>query len=205
MISSPVAAGVELSVLAGGDIYAGECGAEVERWRLGNVLDDPATIRWERLDALPEIFSPANMPARCQTCDWRYRCGGADASLSLPYERLAGQNATPRKPLTPSLSPSDGERVAGGAEPGQFDALFELYCAPRKALFEEMLWNSVDAGLAGKHRPGREILELQPDGIIFRSAPTPNQPLPGRASGVAAPDQSPREEIPPGRITTRRR
>jgi radical SAM protein with 4Fe4S-binding SPASM domain len=166
MISSPVAAGVELAVLADGEMYAGECAAGVGRWRLGNVVDDPASLRWERLDALPEMFSTANMPAQCQACDWRYRCGGADASVFLLQETLAERNATPT-----------GAVAAGKMPAATFDALFELYCAPRKALFEEMLWGSVDAGLAGKDRPGRETLELQADGIIFRPAPAPGQEM----------------------------
>jgi hypothetical protein len=42
-----------------------------------------------------------------------------------------------------------------------------FYCAPRKRLFEEILWGSVKAAHDGQPRPGRERIELREDGLDF--------------------------------------
>jgi hypothetical protein len=49
-------------------------------------------------------------------------------------------------------------------------SLFELYCAPRKALFEEALWDSVETTAQGMNNRPRELLELHPDRITFMPA-----------------------------------
>ena len=48
-------------------MYAGEVGVGIERWRLGNVLNDVENLRWERLDVMAEAFSNAMQPERCRT------------------------------------------------------------------------------------------------------------------------------------------
>ncbi len=158
--SSPAAVGAELAVLPNGDLYAGERAVGLERWRLGNVLQDPQDIRWERLDAMAEEYSNAMMPAECQGCDWRYRCGGVDASVRL-MEEAASQR------------PADAGRTQAAPleDAGRMPApLFELYCAPRKRLFEEILWGSAEAAANGRRKPGRERIELREDGIDFAPA-----------------------------------
>ena len=148
LIGSPAAAGAELAVLANGDLYASEWAVGIERWHLGNILQDGRAIRWERLDVLPEVFSNSLQPAQCAQCDSRYRCGGIDASVFFGGEG--------RRP--PSV---DG-----------WSLLFELYCASRKALFEELLWGSVEAAAQGQVKGGRERIQMQPDGITFAPAAT---------------------------------
>ena len=55
-----------------------------------------------------------------------------------------------------------------GADAGRMPAtLFDLYCAPRKRLFEEILWDSTEAAAKGQNRPGRERIELREDGLDF--------------------------------------
>lgn len=143
LISSPMAAGAEIAVLANGDMYAGEGCVGLDQWRLGNVLDGADPLAWERLDAIPEVFSRSTAPDQCKTCDWRYRCGGIDPAVRLLEEQRHWN-------------------TRGGWSP-----LCELYCAPRKALFEEMLWDSVEAAAAGTEKRPRERIELHPDGFTF--------------------------------------
>ncbi len=146
LIGSPLAAGAEIAVLANGDLYAGEGCVGLDPWRLGNVLDGADPLAWERLDAIPEVFSRSTAPAQCKTCDWRYRCGGIDPAVRL-------------------LEAQRHIDTGGGWSP-----LCELYCAPRKALFEEMLWDSVEAAAAGTEKRPRERIELHPDGFTFEPA-----------------------------------
>ena len=143
LIGSPLAAGAEIAVLANGDIYAGEGCVGLDPWRLGNVLDGADPLAWERLDAMPEVFSRSTAPDRCKTCDWRYRCGGIDPAVRLLEQQ---RHLDARSGWSP---------------------LCELYCAPRKALFEEMLWDSVEAAAAGTEKRPRERIELHPDGFTF--------------------------------------
>jgi len=153
LVISPEAAGAAVTVAANGDIYAGETAVGLEAWRLGNILEDGEELRWERLDAMAEVFSNRAKLPECQSCDWRYRCGGVDASVLLFKERQA------------SLSPSD------------WQVLFQLYCAPRKALFEEALWDSVSHSAEAGAKRSREVLELKKTGISFLPAPTPDPQL----------------------------
>jgi len=122
LISSPEAAGASLAVLANGDVYAAEAAVGLDQWRLGNILEDGVGLHWERLDAMPEVFSSATKPEECKACDWRFRCGGVDASVLLLKEREVSTD---------------------------WQTMFQLYCAPRKAIFEEALWDSV-AGLVAR-------------------------------------------------------
>jgi hypothetical protein len=46
-------------------------------------------------------------------------------------------------------------------------AQFAFYCAPRKRLFEEIVWDSAEGAAQGQTRPGRERIELREDGIDF--------------------------------------
>jgi radical SAM protein with 4Fe4S-binding SPASM domain len=148
-----MALGAELAVLPDGELYAGRWVVGAERWRLGNVLADARNIRWERADALAESFSKAMMPRQCQGCDWRYRCGGVDGVAAVVRE---------------------GQREAGE------DSLFEQYCLPRKRLFEELLWGSLEGAVNGRVRRERERIELRQDGIEFK-------PLPGKSPQQATP------------------
>ncbi len=147
LVSSNFAAGAEIAVLANGDLYAGEAAVGLEAWKLGNMADDPQEIRWERLDLLAESFSKAMKPTVCQACDWRYRCGGCDASIQLKAVHSNARNA-----------PS----VELAAEPE-----FQLYCAPRKALLEAMLWDASTATAQGVQRRSRELIELHQSGIDY--------------------------------------
>jgi hypothetical protein len=66
------------------------------------------------------------------------------------------------------LPPSGGRR---GFSNGQASR-FELYCAARKLLFDEMVWDWAERAAQG-HDPGpRERIELREDGIDF--APVEN-------------------------------
>jgi hypothetical protein len=56
LIPSQADAGAEVAVLANADLYAGEASVGLEPRRIGNILDDPTVLRWERLDVLPEVF-----------------------------------------------------------------------------------------------------------------------------------------------------
>lgn len=157
LISSPAAAGAEVAVLPSGELYAGEFAVGLRRWRLGNVLADGDDLRWERLDAVPEVFGRAAKPPACQACDWRYRCGGVDAAVALLQEQEAAR--TGERPV--SLAATDLR------DPSR---LFDLYCAPRKVLFEDALWDSVAATVRGPARRPRERLDLRPDGVEFKPA-----------------------------------
>jgi len=156
-VSSPAGAGAALAVLSNGDLYAGENAIGCERWRLGNVLENPDSIKWERLDVMAESLSSATKPKDCQLCDWRYLCGGVDASVLLLEEK---QNGESKKQKAESRIQNPG----GGADAA---VLFDLYCAPRKRLFEELMWDSAEAAAKGQNRPGRERVELREDGIDF--------------------------------------
>ncbi len=96
MIRSAASVGAETVVLPNGEMYASEFGVGMERWRIGNALEESSNLRWERLDMMAETFSNAMQPERCQTCDWRYRCGGLDASVFLLQERAGGQRSEVR-------------------------------------------------------------------------------------------------------------
>jgi radical SAM protein with 4Fe4S-binding SPASM domain len=149
MMSSPASAGAEVAVLPDGNLYANEFGVGIDRWHLGNVLTDGENLRWERLDVMPEALIYSKQPERCQQCDWRYRCGGLDASVYLRAEKL--------------------EEANGGDGLGP---LAELYCAPRKRLFEEMLWGSVEASAQGQSTRLRERIELSDAGIGYMPVAT---------------------------------
>jgi radical SAM protein with 4Fe4S-binding SPASM domain len=145
LVSSPAEVGAEVAVLPNGDLYAGEFAVGTERWRLGNVLKDGEDLNWERLDAIPEACCRSMKPSECKSCAWRYRCGGLDASVML-------LNTHHSRPID------------------EQSRLFQLYCEPRKALFEEALWDSVEATVLGRNRRARESLQLREDGMDFKSA-----------------------------------
>jgi radical SAM protein with 4Fe4S-binding SPASM domain len=150
-MTSLEAAGASLAVLANGDVYPGESSVGLDDWHLGNVLKDGESLHWERLDAIPEIFSATTKPAECKTCDWRYRCGGVDCSVLLTAERLRS-----------SVSSADET------------SLFRLYCLPRKALFEESLWDSVINSSQRNTNHPREVIACSKDGIRFQPVPVIN-------------------------------
>jgi radical SAM protein with 4Fe4S-binding SPASM domain len=166
---SAASVGAEIAVLRSGDMYAGEFGVGIERWRIGNVLEDGDGLHWERLDAVPETFSNAMQPERCQTCDWRYRCGGLDASVFQLEERrrLAAQRGSPgtaAEALERIQAWPEGGMAGNG---GDWSDLAELYCAPRKALFEEMLWDCAEGAAERQTAGPRERLELNDQGIAY--------------------------------------
>lgn len=148
--ASPRALGIELAVLPNGDLYAGEWAIGLERWRLGNVLQGAGDMAWERLDLVPEVLSNSLKPAQCHGCEWRYRCGGMDTPAML--------TARPD-------SHSDAEA-----------SQFAFYCAPRKRLFEEILWDYAEGGAQGQTRGPRERIELREDGLDFIPMPQPANP-----------------------------
>ena len=111
----------EFAVLPNGELYAGESAAASRQWRLGSALKDGADLRWERLDATTEMSCYSLKPPERAGCDWRYRCGGLDLSILQLEERVGPK------------------RTNGGP------SLRELDCAPRKRLFEELLWASLEA------------------------------------------------------------
>jgi len=148
LASSLQSAGASIAVLANGDMYAGEASVGLDAWRIGNVLEESDALRWERLDAIPEAFSSSTAPSQCRSCEWRYRCGGVDCSISLLNERQSGQ-------------------------PADWESLFQLYCAPRKALFEEALWDSVANSVQAGNGRARELIECHETGINLRPAPLP--------------------------------
>jgi radical SAM protein with 4Fe4S-binding SPASM domain len=158
LLSSPTSAGMELAALPSGDLFASEAAVGIDRWHLGNVLDDPKNIRWERLDVIPELLSPSSMPAQCKQCDWRYRCGGVDASVYL----LEDQQGSPCMTSGTFLAQRHMH-----AQPVKPVSLTELYCAPRKALFEELVWGQVEACVNGQSNRPRERLELSEDGVHY--------------------------------------
>jgi radical SAM protein with 4Fe4S-binding SPASM domain len=159
MVSSLAAVGADVAVLPNGALYAGELAVGLVGWRLGNALEDAGEILWERLDAMPEAFASSVKPERCLGCDWRWRCGGVDAAVMLA-EEAAGQGTGGRDAgRMPAPRLEDAGRMPA--------PLFDLYCAPRKRLFEEMLWARVEAADNGKPKPGRERIELREEGIDF--------------------------------------
>ncbi len=191
LVRSAASAGAEIAVTPNGDLYAGEFGVGIERWRIGNVLQASGsvltfsaggegkmaeegagltpTLHWERLDAVPETFSNAMQPERCQTCDWRYRCGGLDASVFQLEERrrLASQRGSPgtaAEALERIEAWPEGEMAC---DDGGWSDLAELYCAPRKALFEEMLWDCAEGAAQRQTAGPREGLELSDEGITY--------------------------------------
>jgi radical SAM protein with 4Fe4S-binding SPASM domain len=145
MASSLDAAGAAVAVLANGDVYAGEAAVGLKDWHLGNILQEGEALRWERLDAVPEVFSASTKPEQCKACDWRYRCGGVDASVMLRREK----------------SPATG-----------WETLFELYCAPRLALFEEELWDSATDAAERNSPPPRDLIIFHENGISLQPAPS---------------------------------
>ena len=148
--SSLQSAGASIAVMANGDMYPGEASVGLDAWRIGNILEEGDVLRWERLDAIPEVFSSSIVPSQCRSCEWRYRCGGVDCSISLLNQRQSGQ-------------------------PADWESLFQLYCAPRKVLFEEAIWDSVANSVqAGKARP-RELIECHQTGVDLRAAPLPGK------------------------------
>ena len=56
---------------------------------------------------------------------------------------------------------------AARLEPRPTEDIAELYCAPRKALFEEMLWDSAEAAAQDHTQRPRERLELSDQGITY--------------------------------------
>ncbi len=172
LVGSPEAGGAAITVLADGNVYAGENCVGAEAWRMGNVLDDVGALRWERLWAMPEAFSHHSKPDTCRICEWRHRCGGIDASVLLLAECPAPE----------------------GAARAQY--LHDLYCAPRKALFAEALWDSVaqSAEFNETRNDCRELVEVHEDAISFRPATLPGRSVPVSdappAPPAAAPDAS---------------
>jgi radical SAM protein with 4Fe4S-binding SPASM domain len=148
LASSSEAAGASLAALPNGDIYASEAAIGLDDWYLGNVLKDGDSLRWEILDSMAEVFSTSMKPVECQSCDWRYRCGGMDSSVMLLQERPG-----------PSVGTAD---------------LNQLYCEARKALFEESLWDSTINSAKGNAKQGREWLVCDKAGIQYQSASHPN-------------------------------
>ena len=168
LIRSAASMGAEIAVLPSGEMYAGEFGVGIDRRRIGNVLEEPDGLRWERLDAMAEAFSNVMQPERCQTCDWRYRCGGLDASVFLLEERrdLAAERGSPGTAAEAlgRIEACMKDRIGdSGGDPD----LRDLYCAPRRALFEEMLWSSLEAAARTQDKRPRERLELSDEGITY--------------------------------------
>jgi radical SAM protein with 4Fe4S-binding SPASM domain len=126
-------------VLPNGDLYPGEGSVGSRRWRLGNVLDD-ANIKWELLDVIAEVRSASLQAVECTQCPWRYRCGGLNAWAGTLHQNPG---------------------------PEQGCHWRDLYCLPRKRLFEELLWQSANSVASGVGQGKKELLELKPDGITF--------------------------------------
>jgi len=177
MASSLAAAGVEVAVLPDGELYAAEAAAGLESWRLGNVSEGHGGIRWERLDLMPEFFANSVRRGPCASCDWRWRCGGVGGEVVFSEEAARLQGKCDTGDLVPEGGRKcavQGEHATGAVEAaagpdggGTGSALFDLYCEPRKRLFEEMLWGTVEAAADGKPRQERERLQLRQDGIDF--------------------------------------
>ncbi len=181
---SPATAGAEVAVLPDGELYASEFGVGVERWRIGNVLKESESLRWERLDATPEIFSYPGHVARCRGCDWRFRCGGLHAAVFVleaqhqarpaysgepkprPPDRQADGGQAPPRHLGAAASAAAASPPQNGRCDGASNLLAELYCEPRRRLFEEMLWSKMEA-VTGQPRRGRERLELSGQGVGY--------------------------------------
>lgn len=179
LASSPAEAGAEVTVLPNGALYASEAAVGLEPWRLGNVLDDPPRIRWERLDLMAESCSLSRKPQECRACDWRYRCGGVDTSVFLMTEAERARRTAPEAGShNPGLAAVSSDRAESFAA-----SSFPLYCAPRKALLEEILWGSVEAA-ANRNGTNRELLQLGEEGIDFVPATEP--PFAGNSYKVAA-------------------
>jgi radical SAM protein with 4Fe4S-binding SPASM domain len=155
---SAMDAGVAIAVLPNGDIYCGEWSVGLGEWRLGNVLEEDRKIRWERLDILPETLLRSPKAQKCRTCEWRYRCGGAPSSLAL-------------------LAKRDGLPVGEGGASSIPDPVFDLYCEPRRRLFEELIWEWADAGMRGTVRQQVEGVELTKTGVEFAALARDGQPL----------------------------
>ena len=169
LVTSPADAGTEVAVLPNGDLYASEAAVGMQGWRLGNVLQDGEEMRWERLDIMPEAFSNALKPERCRNCDWRYRCGGVDAAVLLLEKRRASSLTSPAeyKQTPPGESRAPAATGMHDTPLNGGSTLTELYCEPRKKLFEEMLWGSLEAATVRQRRHTRERIELRADGIEF--------------------------------------
>jgi hypothetical protein len=58
------------------------------------------------------------------------------------------------------------------------ESVFGLYCAPRKALFEEEIWDLAMNQASAKIARPRELIELAKDGIKF--VPASSSARPGR-------------------------
>jgi radical SAM protein with 4Fe4S-binding SPASM domain len=180
LIGSSASAGSEIAVLPDGDLYASEYGVGLRPWHLGNVLKGGQNLRWERLDALPEALIYSQQPEQCRACVWRYRCGGLDASVFLLEERLhavlgvacgpqppqrEGKNGEHKESGSPLLKSSTGEAGANGLWPDR--SLAALYCEPRRRLFEEMLWDYVEAAAQKQPQQPRERIKLSDEGIQY--------------------------------------
>jgi radical SAM protein with 4Fe4S-binding SPASM domain len=144
LISSWAAVGAELAVVPNGDIYAGENSVGLKQWYLGNVLEGLGNVCWERLDAIAENSSYSLMPKGCKACAWRYRCGGMDQAVAQ----------------------MDEQRLASG-RPGP--SLADLYCHPRKALFEDLLWDSLRSDYRKHQIRTRERVQIANDTIAFHA------------------------------------
>jgi hypothetical protein len=92
-----------------------------------------------------------------------------DASVLLLSERRQSENHIPEV----ALAEQDAQEPTGWRAAEQ-PSLFQLYCAPRKALFEEALWSSAEAA-ANSNGGKRERLELHEGGVSF-VAPARSKP-----------------------------
>lgn len=93
---------------------------------------------------MAEGFPGSAARERCGGCDWRWRCGGVDASVLLMAE------------------------AAHYEADGQPDPPFvDLYCEPRRQLFEEMLWGAAEVAERPEAPGARERIQLRQDGIDF--------------------------------------
>ena len=149
LVTSPESAGAAVTVLPNREIYAGEHAVGNQSWRLGKIGNQP--LQWERLDAMAEAGITRARTPECQTCDWRFRCGGLDSSVWLVQGAQKGDSSN------------------------DCQTTFDLYCKPRKALFEEAIWDSVkhSSNLGGAK--SRELLDLAEDKVSFRVAPDSNK------------------------------
>ncbi len=178
LISSPMSAGAAVAVLADGTMYAAESSVGLPQWCLGNVLDDSRSIRWERLDAQPEVFSCSTKPEQCRACDWRFRCGGVDTSVLLQgeqvqeFHRRSSTGECSVEILSSDLDdPDGGAPFTTDSEDDNARLFFDLYCQPRKALFEAFLWDLVEATARNQASRPREKLKLYKEGIAFEVSP----------------------------------
>ena len=94
---------------------------------------------------MPEMFSSVNKPEPCRRCQWRYRCGGADCSVIIGAQHTSSD----------CFAQEEG---------------FQLYCAPRKALFEEQIWDFARNYVAASVPAPRELIDITQGGVSFIAA-----------------------------------